>query len=32
MEWIDADTVAGGEPRIEHGMMRPRYKNMASQQ
>ena len=24
---IDADTVAGGEPRIEHGMMRPRYKN-----
>ena len=29
---IDADTVAGGEPRIEHGMMRPRYKNMASQQ
>lgn len=29
---IDADTVAGGEPHIEHGMMRPRYKNMASQQ
>ena len=29
---IDADTVAGGEPRIEHGMMRPRYKNMAPQQ
>ena len=29
---IDADTVAGGEPRIEHGMMRPRYKNMTSQQ
>ena len=23
---IDADTVAGGEPPIEHGMMRPRYK------
>ena len=29
---IDADTVAGGKPHIEHGMMRPRYKNMASQQ
>ena len=29
---IDADTVAGGEPHIEHGMMRPRYKNIASQQ
>lgn len=29
---IDADTVAGGEPRIEHGMIRPRYKNMAPQQ
>ena len=29
---IDADTVAGGEPRIEHGMMRPRYKNLTSQQ
>ena len=29
---IDADTVAGGEPHIEHGMMRPRYKNLATQQ
>ena len=29
---IDADTVEGGQPHIEHGAMRPRYKNMASQQ
>ena len=29
---IDADTVEGGEPHIEHGMMRPRYKNIALQQ
>ena len=28
---IDADTVEGGAPHIEHGMMRPRYKNLALQ-
>ena len=28
---IDADTVEGGVPHIEHGMMRPRYKNLALQ-
>lgn len=27
---IDEDTVEGGAPHIEHGMMRPRYKNIAS--
>ena len=29
---IDADTVEGGEPHIEHGMMRPRYKNLTQNQ
>ena len=29
---IDADTVEGGEAHIEHGIMRPRYKNIAMQQ
>ena len=29
---IDADTVENGVPHIEHGMMRPRYKNIALQQ
>lgn len=29
---IDADTVENGIPHIEHGMMRPRYKNLAAQQ
>ena len=29
---IDADTVENGVPHIEHGMMRPRYKNLAMQQ
>ena len=24
---IDADTVEGGQPHIEHGAMRPRYKS-----
>ena len=27
---IDEDTVEDGAPHIEHGMMRPRYKNIAS--
>ncbi len=26
---IDADTVNGGAPKIEHGIMRPRYKSVA---
>ena len=29
---IDEDTVNGGEPHIEHGIMRPRYKNIAMKQ
>ena len=29
---IDDDTVNGGEPHIEHGIMRPRYKNIAMKQ
>ena len=29
---IDADTVEGAEPHIEHGMMRPRYKNLTQNQ
>ena len=29
---IDADTVEGGQAHIEHGIMRPRYKNIAMQQ
>ena len=28
---IDADTVEGAAPHIEHGMMRPRYKSIAAQ-
>ena len=29
---IDEDTVNGGEPHVEHGIMRPRYKNIAMKQ
>ena len=29
---IDADTVEGGQPHIEHGAMRPRYKSLTEQQ
>ena len=29
---IDADTVEGGQPHIEHGTMRPRYKSLTEQQ
>ena len=29
---IDEDTVNAGEPHVEHGIMRPRYKNIAMKQ
>ena len=29
---IDADTVEGGQPHVEHGAMRPRYKSLTEQQ